>query len=560
MASASWPALLRPHVAALALAGGLSVVSAAVPGALVALLAPAVRAVGEGDAAGALGHAGWLLAVALLGAVVRVVRTGLSKQVAWSVAEGLRGDLLGCWLQRPAAARVGDRLAALTDEADQVQYGVSAVVTLVRDPLTLVGLGAGALWVAPSMAPLALVLVPVLVGASALTGRWVGAAARRQRAARAELGGLAGEQLLGAEVVRAFGAEEAEQRRFAEVAAADRRARVGMDLLRLSPSVVTELVALGAVAAFVVRGAQLVGVGSLQPEGLVAFVAALVLAQRPVARLAEAWSLWKRASAALERVRAVLDASPPVSARVDPVVHPGPRAVVMRGVELWDGPRRVLGPIDLQAAPGQIVALVGPTGAGKSSLLRLVAGLRAPTRGEVAVGGDALAGWPSAARARVVAWVPQDGFLFARSILDNLRLAAPGLEGAEAKEWLAAAKAGFVAEHPMGLQRGLGEAGSPLSGGERQRLALARALAVEAPVLLLDEPTNQVDLATEAAILATLQQLRPQRTILVACHDLAVALQADVVVVLEAGRVVEQGAPHVLQAAGGAFARLTGST
>ena len=534
MASASWPALLRPHVAALALAGGLSVVSAAVPGALVALLAPAVRAVGEGDAAGALGHAGWLLAVALLGAVVRVVRTGLSKQVAWSVAEGLRGDLLGCWLQRPAAARVGDRLAALTDEADQVQYGVSAVVTLVRDPLTLVGLGAGALWVAPSMAPLALRPVPswgAWRGSSCWGRRWCGPSGPKRPSSVASPRSLRPIAVRGWEWTSC-----ACRRRWSP---------------SWSPSVRWRRSWCGARSWWVWARCS--------PRGWWP-------SSRPWcwpsarSRLAEAWSLWKRASAALERVRAVLDASPPVSARVDPVVHPGPRAVVMRGVELWDGPRRVLGPIDLQAAPGQIVALVGPTGAGKSSLLRLVAGLRAPTRGEVAVGGDALAGWPSAARARVVAWVPQDGFLFARSILDNLRLAAPGLEGAEAKEWLAAAKAGFVAEHPMGLQRGLGEAGSPLSGGERQRLALARALAVEAPVLLLDEPTNQVDLATEAAILATLQQLRPQRTILVACHDLAVALQADVVVVLEAGRVVEQGAPHVLQAAGGAFARLTGST
>jgi ABC-type multidrug transport system fused ATPase/permease subunit len=552
----AWARRLRPHRGSLVAAAALSLVTAAVPGGLVLGLQPALRAVEAGDTPQALRGAAALVALVLVGGLARVVRTALTKRVSWAVAAQLRRELHGRWLSDRSPPAVGDQLASLTDEADQVQYGVAAVVTWLRDPLTLLGLAVAAAWSVPRLLPLAAVAVPLLWAAGRLASRWVRRAASEQRAARSALAGLAGEQLLGAELIAVFGARERERGRFAEAVERDRASRVRTDVLRLLPSLITELVVVAAVGALLVGGAAGVASGWVDVPGLVAFVAAVALAQRPLVRLGEAASLASRAGAALERVEQVL-AEPEVQPPA-PSVRAGVRAIRLQGA-CW-APRGVpvVGPMDLTVDAGEVVALVGSTGAGKTSVLRLMAGLVAPTAGTVVVGDDALHDWPEASRAQVVSWVPQDGFTFARSLLDNLRLGAPELSTERGEQLLAQAHARYLADHDEGIGRRLGRGGAPLSGGERQRLALARALATGAGVLLLDEPTNQVDPATEAALLDSLDQLRGQRTVVVATHDLGVARRADRVVVIEQGRVVEQGPADELLAGGGAFAALAG--
>ena len=210
-----------------------------------------------------------------------------------------------------------------------------------------------------------------------------------------------------------------------------------------------------------------------------------------------------------------------------------------------------------EASLPRAVAVVGPTGAGKTSLLRLIAGVRSPTRGSVEVGGVAVAALAPEDRAARVTTVPQDGFLFARTIADNLRLGAPGAGEDELWTALEAASARFVGEG--GLDRALGPSGAPLSGGERQRLGLARALVTTAGVILLDEPTNQVDPATEAAMVDAISRNRGRRTVVVASHDRRVALAADRVVVLVDGRIVQQGVGADLAECDGPFRAVMGA-
>jgi ABC-type multidrug transport system fused ATPase/permease subunit len=291
-----------------------------------------------------------------------------------------------------------------------------------------------------------------------------------------------------------------------------------------------------------VWGAGAVGDGHITAGTLVSFAAGLALAQRPLSGLAEAGSLARRATGALVRVETLL--SEPRRAWSAHLPQ-GPVGIDVQGAGLCD----VVGPVDLHITEGSFVALVGATGSGKTTLLRWIAGLSAPDRGFVRLGGVDAATLPP--EARPVAWVPQDGFLFARSVLENLRLGAPDADASALNTALRVAQATDVGS-PSQI---LGPGGAPLSGGERQRLALARALLLDRAILALDEPTAHVDPSTEAAIVAALHGWRGTHTIVVATHDLRLAQAADRVVVLDHGRIVEDGAPVVLSAAGGAFSR-----
>jgi len=563
---ARWARRLEPHAAPLAAATVLAALTAAVPGVTVWLLQGAAVAVGEGDVPGAGRRVAGLVALSAVAVVLRTVRTALTKGAAWRVAEALRVQLHRRWLaEGPGQEAVGDRVSALSQEVDQVQYGVSGAVTLLRDPLTLIGLGVGAMWAAPAVAPFALLLALPVALVALVGGRSVARGAEAMREARAQLLATATEQLAGWEVIDLFGAHRREADRFAAAAATDRGARVHLDVVRGLPAAVTQVVGVACAGLLLVGGAVAVADGRQAPEGLVALTAAVALALRPLARLSEGWSLLRRADAALARVEAALSAPEPRyadgAADMDGGVErpgPTPQPVTLARAEVWADERRVVGPVDLQVEAGQLVALVGTTGAGKTTLLRLVAGRLAPTGGQVLVGGRAPARMAPEDRSALAATVPQDGFLFARTVADNLRLGAPEAADDRLLEALEQASARFVTEGE-GLTRALGVAGAPLSGGERQRLAVARALAVQAPVLLLDEPTNQVDAGTEAAILAALQQLRGRHTVLVASHDRAVVEAADRVVVLADGRVVQQGRPSELFATDGPLVAVMGA-
>lgn len=529
--------LLRPHAGGLALAGALLAVGAPVPAASVWLLTSVLDRLATGDGAGLVAACGALALVLVGGHAATLLRGAATRRVAWAVASDLRRRLHAALLARPAEGAMGDRLSALLDEADQVQYGVNALVGLAKNPVQLaLVLGTAAALAPELVAPAAVLLLPAGLVAG-LGGRRVRSATAASRRARAAMATLATEQLGAVDVLRAFGAEPGERVRFEAADERDRRARWRLEVERGWPSVAVSALLAAALCALVALGGARISAGTLDPPALVAFVAALVLAQRPLADLAEAWGLAQRASAALERVDRVI--ADHVAHDVPRTVPHGPLRVSWAAVSVVRG-RAIVDDVALEAEPGEILALVGPTGAGKTTLLRLALGAVPPDAGTVTVGGVAPARLPPGR----VAIVPQDAALLARTVAENVALGAEPADRDRALRALEAAGAGFADPDDL-----LDEGGRGLSGGERQRLCLARALYRDAPVLLLDEPTGQLDADTARGIVATLRELRPGRTIVVATHDPEVWARADRVAVLRDGRLVAVGDPSAVRGA-----------
>jgi ATP-binding cassette subfamily B protein len=297
--------------------------------------------------------------------------------------------------------------------------------------------------------------------------------------------------------------------------------------------------------------------GSLR-EG---FYAVLVfLTQRllwPLTRLAETVDLYERAMASTRRVLALLDE--PLPPRTS-----GPPLARLRGAIrfdhvgfAYDGSRSALKDFDLRIAAGTTVALVGTTGAGKSTVLKLLLGLIRPLSGSIEIDGKPLAAYDGQALRRQIGWVGQDVFLFDGSVRDNIAYARPDASDAEVESAARAAEAHeFIIALPDAYATRIGERGQMLSGGQRQRLSIARALLKDPPILLLDEATSAVDNETEAAIQRSLQTIAHQRTLLVVAHRLSTIVHADHIVVVDDGRIVEAGTHQELVSADGIYAGL----
>ncbi len=497
------PARLRPHAGPLAGVAALSSVAALVPAGVVGVLHATVSALGAGGSAGRAGAA--LVGLVLAQGLALAARTALSRRVAGALASDLRRALHARWLRDRTVRPAGEVVTALFEEVDQVQLAVSALVTLLRNPLSVAATLAAAAAVCPPLVPwAALVLLPV--GPIAwLAGRGVRAAAARHRAARSAAASLAAEQVRHAAVLRAFDAVPAEVARFAAADDRDRDARIRLEVVRATPGAAVQLALAVGLAVLLGVAARQIAAGATDPAGVLAFGTALVLAHRPLSGLSEAWSLWSRAQASLERVEAALAAPPPPPPPGRPSA-PGV-ALALRGVTVRAAGRALVEGLDLEVPTGAFVALVGPSGAGKTTLLSLWAGERAPDAGAVEVAGP-------------VALAPQHDALFARSVAANVALGGP--PGADVRAALAAAGASFADP-----DRTLAEDGAPLSGGERKRLAIARALWRDAPIWLLDEPTTHLDAAAADAVRAALAAARGRVTVVVATHDPALVALAD---------------------------------
>lgn len=545
-----WAVRLRPDAGRLALAVVLAGVGGALPAAAVLLVQRTLdRAVHDG--AQLLAACAGFVALSLLNGLTGIGRTSLVRTTSARVASELRRAVHAHWL---AGGDLGSeaRISALLQDVDEVHHGVGALVTLVRAPISAVALAAAAVALAPGLAAFAVVALPLALVPARWGGRIVRARSREVRAARAALTRLAQEQLLGLPVIRAAGAEAPEIQRFASLDAEDRRVRLRLEIERGLPSAAAEVATALAVGGLLWVGGREVLAGALDVGQLVAFGVAVALLGRPLGQVAEGWSQVQRSLAGLERVEAAL-ASPRVpSDPADPRPVPaGPLAIEWRGVRLVRGGRVVLDGFDLTLRPGELVAIVGASGAGKSSALQLAIREIDPDAGAVLLGGMDLRELALADLRGAVGLVPQEPFLFARPIAENVTLGRDVPDGA-AEAALAAAGATFARERGAAL----GELGAGLSGGERQRVALARALLGAPRVLLLDEPTSQVDATTERAILATLLARRGDRAVAVVAHDLAIARAADRIAVVAGGRVVEVGDHAALIERNGVYAAL----
>lgn len=462
-----------------------------------------------------------------------------------------------------ATTRTGEVLSRLTTDVQIVESMLSSSISFaLRNLLTLIGALILLVWVSPQLTGLVLLIFPVVLAPLFLFGRKVRklTAATQDRFAAAM--GYAGESLDGLETVQAFGREAFAAGRFGRaVEDSFSTSLMRMRARAVMTALVISLVFGGIVVIFwlAVRAGLR---GDMSWGALIQFAVLAVTAGSSTGALGETWGEVQKAAGAMERIGDLMDARPSIAAPVRPVALPEPPRgeIAFENVRFAYPGRPELAALDgfsLTVRPGERVALVGPSGSGKSTVFRLLLRFYDPQSGVLRLDGvDLREADPAQVRARI-AMVAQDSPLFSGSARENVGF---GREDAGPEAVAAALRAaqaeGFLAALPQGMDTPVGERAKAVSGGQRQRLAIARALVREAPVLLLDEATSALDAESERLVQKALDEAMDGRTTLVIAHRLSTVLNADRIVVMDNGRVVEQGGHAELVALNGLYARL----
>ena len=459
--------------------------------------------------------------------------------------------------------RTGEVLSRLTTDTAIVEtmVGINTSVAL-RNTLVMVGALVIMAVVSWQLTLAVLLVVPVVLIPLILFGRRVRKLSTTAQDRFAEAVGYAGETLDQLDTVQAFGREGRAGVQFADAVETAFGASVQRLQARGLLTVAVMIFVFGSVVGVLWLGAQAVRAHHLTGGALLQFIILAILAANAVNALGEVWSEVQKTAGAMHRISEILAARPGIA----PPAHPRALPVPARGEIAFEDvtfhyPARAelpaLNGFSLRVRPGETVALVGPSGAGKSTVLRLLLRFYDPQSGRVTLDSvDLREADPVEVRARL-ALVAQDAALFSGSALDNIRFGRHDADEAAVRSAARAAQAEtFVDALPDRFDTRLGERGKTLSGGQRQRLAIARALVRDAPVLLLDEATSALDAENERLVQRALEEAMSSRTTLVIAHRLSTVLRADRIVVMEDGRVVEEGRHADLLAQGGLYARL----
>ncbi len=508
---------------------------------------------------------GTLLVLALISAISTYVGMRMVAVTGQRVIFNLRCALFAHLQQLSPAfydrQRLGDLLTHLTTDVQSIQdMFVTALPTLLLNVMLIVGMLSILLIINPIFGVLGLVITLFVY----LVFRWylgkIKQMARQMRRQDGDANAIAQENLLGIRVVQAFGMEAHAQQRYEE---GIRRSllQLGVSTARLRsglPSTVGLMTDLGSLLVLI-TGGVLVIQRRITIGDLLVFSAYLRIMYNPMRQLGKLSDTFTRASASGERVMNLLQTAPVIGDLPTAVPAPELRgAICFDHVSFgYDPQHPVLHDISFNIRPGQMVALVGYTGAGKSSILHLVQRFYDPQKGRICIDGRDIRDYTLASLRQQVALVPQEPMLFRASVRENIAYGRPQATEAEI---IAAAQAAyadtFIRQLPQGYQTILEERGVGLSGGERQRLAIARAMVRQAPLLLLDEPTVALDAQTEQIIVQALERLMVGRTTLVSAHRLSTIQRADLVLVIDKGRIVEAGTPAELLAARGHYYQL----
>jgi ATP-binding cassette subfamily B protein len=459
--------------------------------------------------------------------------------------------------------KTGDIASRLSADTTQLKatFGSSASLAL-RNLFLFVGAITMMVVTSPKLSAFVVAAIPVIVLPLYAAGRSVRQRSRRAQDRLAEATAFAAESLSAVRVMHSFLAENFTAGRYREAAFGAYEAARAMSQARALVTAAALFLAFGSVVVVLKFGAQEVIAGRMTGGALSQFVLFAVFGAGALGQLSEVWNEVSQAAGAAGRIGEIMAVKPRIVAPAQPLKLAKPVRGDLSFLNVsFAYPGReddsVLRDVSFRIAPGEVVAIVGPSGAGKSTLFQLALRFYDPASGKVRLDGVDISRLDPASLRAEIALVPQDAFIFGATVADNIAYGAPGAtREAVVDAARQAAADSFIAALPQGYDTPLGERGVTLSGGERQRIAIARAILKDAPVLLLDEATSALDAESETLVQGALETLMKGRSTLVIAHRLATIVNAHRILVIEAGRLVEEGSHASLMAANGLYARL----